>query len=159
MAPYKTNSMRPTDAALVERFLGTLDRTGLHGHLAASRASEISEGTIRRWRAGDRRPVRPGTLLRAAAFVRRYGEGAAEAARVPQLLRVADHPEYVRRIAGKLTTWDRIAAVYAVAFAERFSPEELRELDQWRDDLLSTEGRFAAKPEAHGYLPALDCGS
>src|SRR5512143_3414833 len=147
MTLYKTDSMRPTDAVLVERFLATLDQTRLPGHLTSSKAADISVGTIRRWRAGDRRPVGPGTLLRAAAFVRRYGEGTREAARVPQLLSVADHPEYVRRIAGKLTTWDRIAAVYAVAFAEHFTREELRALDEWRDGLLSTEGRFGSSPE------------
>lgn len=59
--------------------------------------------------------------------------------RAAELLRALDHPEFVRRVAGKLSVRDRIAAAYAIAIDDRFTPEEMRQLDAWRDRLLADE--------------------
>lgn len=45
----------------------------------------------------------------------------------------------MRRLAGELTGRDLVATAYTLARAERFSAEEFKKLDAWRDQIMAAE--------------------
>lgn len=65
----------------------------------------------------------------------------SEASPAEQLIAFLGVKVGMRRLAGELTAKDLVAAAYTLARAERFSAEEFKKLDAWRDQILADEKR------------------
>lgn len=121
---------------------------GIPTKTGKAEAIGVSEGTIRRWLAGDiPLPLRKDTRDPLVRFLTTGEENGIHEVPTPdpagtpaeQLLQYLGVRAGLRRVAKELTDKDLIAVAYTIATKDRWPVEEFKKLDAWRDAILGQQ--------------------
>lgn len=144
-----------TGVELVRWFVGHYDQMRgsqrWSGQASAARATGISQKTISEYlaRAREGEDIRPNART-LPKLQRYYGkiQGEARKTRARELIEAADRSGWEIFGGGaEVEVEERVVAVLRRALRERLSFDDLREIDEWRDDLLRKRNRGHAGRE------------